>query len=112
MSDLKKLLIETYRIDPKSIYDYHIVVIGLKFIKIRDYLIIKGKIYYEDLNNKIYVAIVYGGIGHKNPAYLAMQLIENKIIINISAKEGLINQHTIEGVINEFKAEFKDYIEE
>ncbi|MBR4570098.1 MAG: hypothetical protein IKO19_05460 [Candidatus Riflebacteria bacterium] len=111
MSDLKKFLKDTYDMEIQNIEQFQFKVHNLRFEKIRDYLIMHGNILSEDLNEKIYIAIVYGGIAHKNPAYLAIQLTEC-IIINISAKEGLFDQHTIEGVINEFKAEFKDYIEE
>jgi len=48
----------------------------------------------------------------KNPAITAFQLENDFLQIAISAKEGLINQHTSEGVAYEIRKSLERYIKE
>lgn len=82
----------------------------LQFLKLRDILIGIGKIYFEDLERQVYVANIGGGASKKNPVSMAICLGKEQLQISMYAKEGLINQHTCEGVINELKRLLQKYI--
>ena len=107
---LNNVLIQTFDIPQCPIETYSFEVIDLPFLKIRDVLMVLGKIYLEDTEDQIYVATIKSGFFKKNNAYLALQLKENCLNISISAKEGLINQHTTEGALNEFKSKISKYL--
>ena len=107
---INDVLLQTFDISTDTIENYSFEISDLSFMKIRDVLMVLGKIYLEDKENQIYVATVKSGFFKKNNAYMALQLNENCLNISISAKEGLINQHTIEGALNEFKSKISKYL--
>jgi hypothetical protein len=110
MIELKKKLVDVCHINLNSISEYKYDVSNLKMEKIRDYLMLKGEIIQEDTVNKMYLGFIYGGFANKNKAFVCMRLSSNLLEIAIHAKEGIIKQKTIEGVINEFKDYFKEYM--
>ncbi len=87
----------------KKIRNYTLSANGLTFSQLRDALIVMGRILLEDTKTHIYVARVNGGFLKKNSAYLALYLDNDSLLISAYAKEGIINQHTCEGAINELK---------
>ena len=109
---LDELLINRVNAKEEKIIHNKYQVEGLAILKIRDILMIKGKIYLEDLENSIYLARINGGWRKRNPAYLAIRLVNNELCLSVYAREGIINQHTSEGVINDFKNTIEKYIKE
>lgn len=107
--ELNRLLEEFAVVNMKKIENCEIAVKGISLMKIRDILIGMGTILKEDTAKKIYVAVLMGGFAHKNKATAVFKLSSNKILISIYAKEGIINQHTCEGIIDEFKEAIKEY---
>ena len=83
---------------------------GFSLIRLRDALMKMGRIHSEDLENHTYVAVLPGGIRKRNRAVVAFELSEKKLLIAAYAEEGLIKQHTVEGVINEFEDSIKRFI--
>jgi hypothetical protein len=69
-----------------------------------------GKVKKEDLENNIYIATIPGGIAKKNYAVVVLELSENELKLAAYADEGLINQHTSNGAINEFEKHLSKYI--
>lgn len=84
---------------------------GLTILKLRDIIISLGQIYYEDLENNIYIASICGGFLKKNPATTAFKLESGRLTIAISANEGLIKQDTCEVVIHEIRKKMESFIE-
>lgn len=110
--ELNSLLANTVKVDMAKVNNIELPVIGLSFMKLRDILISLGKIYYEDLDKQVYIVRIFGGVLKKNPAITAFQLENGVLQIAISANEGLINQHTSEGVAYEIKKSLERYITE
>lgn len=114
-NELNKLLIEVGTIEDKRIKDIKNVafkVSNLPFLKLRDILLTRGQIFLEDLEKQIYCACINGGFGRLNPVLLVVQLKEDYMYISIYAREGLIKQHTSEGVLDEIRESLKNYIYE
>lgn len=109
-SKLNNVLLKTFDISEDTIENYSLEVNNLPFLKLRDILMKLGTIYLEDFENQIYVATIKGGFFKMNNAHTAIQLDENCLKLSISAKEGLLNQHTIEGAINELKNNIIKYL--
>ncbi len=109
-SKMNEILINDYSAKPDRIINEEIVTEGLSFRKIRDVLICIGTIHFEDLESQIYIASINAGIKKKNKACMVLEMVENVIYIAVYAKEGLIDQHTSEGAINEFSGKIKEYI--
>lgn len=113
--ELNKMLIEKGVIEEKRVKDIKNIafkVRNLPFLKLRDVLLTRGQIHFEDLEKQIYGACINGGLGKRNPALLMVQLKNNFLYISIYAKEGLIKQHTSEGVLDEIKESLRNYIYE
>ncbi len=87
----------------KAIQNKTIESNGLSMRKLSEVLVLLGKVHREDLVNNTYVAEIPGGIANKNHAVVALELSENALKIAAYAEEGLINQHTSEGVIKEIE---------
>ena len=96
-------------VNTQKIINETIPVNNFSFMRLRDVLIKTGKILSEDFDHQVYIASIKGGFAKRNNATVAFQLLEDKIVIAAYADEGLINQHTCEGVINEFKRTIADY---
>ena len=79
-------------------------------MKLRDILITIGKVHLEDIPNNIYVAMIPGGFAKKNYAIAIFKLLEQELDLAVYAEEGIINQHTSKGVINEFTKCIEQYI--
>ena len=107
--ELNNILAEYTDVEQDKIQNYTISVNGLYFLKLRDTLIKLGKIYSEDIEKQVYVASINGGFAKKNPATLAISLEEYYLRISIFSNEGIFNQHTSEGVINELKKALEFY---
>lgn len=87
----------------KKIQNLTISANELTFSQLRDILIIMGRVLLEDTKRHIYIVRANGGALKGNSAYLALHLDSGCLLIAAYAKEGIINQHTCEGVINELK---------
>ena len=109
-TELNSVLIDNTSADPKTISNETYRVYGLTLIKLRDILYRIGSICYEDLETGVYVASLKGGIKKKNTTVLALYLENEALKISVSAKEGIIKQHTKEDVLYELKKSLKDYI--
>ncbi len=107
---LNKELISAFKVDEKKIRNEILNVNNLPLIKLRDILLSLGSIYREDLDQNMYLAIIYGGTKHRNKANIALKLLDGELFISIFAKEGLIKQNTCEGVINELRKRIEKYI--
>lgn len=94
----------------KKIMNKSFFISGLSMIKLRDILVEIGKIHAEDIQNGTYVAVIPGGFAKKNYAVTVFELSETEIKIAAYADEGIINQHTSEGVINEFTKRIEQYV--
>ena len=108
--ELNEILTNEANVKKRKIKNTTINVTGLNFLKLRDVIMSIGKIYCEDLEKQVYVANIGGGISKKNPALMAFCLEDEQLQISMYAKEGLIKQHTCEGVINELKGLLQEYI--
>ena len=109
--DLEQMLIDTFEVNPKYTENHVFKVRDLKILQLRDALVQIGQIIRENLEHKEYVATIGAGFLKSNIAYLALRLENNKLYISINAKEGLINQHTCKGAINELKRKLGEFIE-
>ena len=94
----------------KKIQNISFYVEGLTFQKLQAILVKLGEIYREDITNNYCVAIIPGGFAKKNYAVVMVELKDNKIKIASYADEGIINQHTSEGVLHELKKNIETYI--
>lgn len=89
-----------YDVDNNEIDKKEINNKGISFLKIRDFLYSIGSIENEDLDNKIYTAIIKVGLFKLNYAVVAIKYTEKKIIIWAYSKEGLLNLHSAKKAIN------------
>lgn len=110
--ELNKLLLDNINIRNHEVENVEWSIKGLRFLKLRDILIVIGKIAYEDLENQVYIAIINGGWFKRNRAYTAFHLSNDTLKIAITADEGLFNQHTCKGVLNELRKSLEKYINE
>ena len=85
-------------------------VTGLSMPKVRDLLFKLGEIQKEDLKNNTYIAMIPGGLFKKNCAVVLLELKKDQLRVAAYAEEGLINQHTVKGVLNELEENIKQYI--
>lgn len=108
-SSINKKLIDVCGAKEKKIVNDTFAVVGLTLLKLRDILVRMGKIHLEDSENSIYVAIIPGGFAKRNYATVVLQLNEDNVKIAAYADEGIIKQHTSEGVINEFRKCIEQY---
>lgn len=109
---INKILIKNTIVKEDKIVNKSIKTNGLTFIKLRDVLFKLGKIHKEILEDNIYIAVINGGLLKKNKAYVVLQLYEKELIIASYADEGILNQHTSGGVIDEITRNIGQYIEE
>ncbi len=96
----------------KMILNATFAVNNLDFRKLAFILIEIGKIEREDLKNNIYVVTIPAGIAKKNYSVVAIELSHSLLKIAAYSQEGIINQHTSEGAINEIKKHISEYIKE
>lgn len=108
--ELNQILMTTADVNADKIQNYSIPIEGLSFLKLRDTLMESGKICVEDTEKQVYVASIKGGVSKRNTAVLAVSLTKYSLLVSIYSKEGLINQHTSEGVVNGLKRALKAYI--
>lgn len=109
VQELNNLLSGIVDVNIDSIQNYELNVSNISFLKLRDVIIELGRIYAEDAEKQVYIVRIYGGFFKKNPTITAFHLEGNRVKIAISVREGIINQHTCEDVINEIKRRFKYY---
>ena len=107
--ELNEILKNETNVKESKIRNTTIDVNGLQFLKLRDIIMERGKIFLEDTDKQVYVASIGGGISKKNPVLMALCLENEQLQISMYAKEGLINQHTCEGVIDELKRSLQKY---
>ncbi len=110
--ELDQVLIDTFNVNPKQTRRHVFRVRGLEFLKLRDVLLKMGHIVTENFDAQEYVATIGAGFLNSNTAYIAFKLEGNELYVSVSAKEGLISQHTCEGAVNELKNNLKEFIEE
>lgn len=78
--------------------------------KLRDILSIMGNI--ERYKEKsFYIASASGGIAKRNHAFIATELGTGILKVAVYSEEGIINQHTSEGVLYEFERKIEKYID-
>ena len=107
--ELTFILKKAVKIEERNVQYSHIAVKNLSILKLRDILIECSKILFEDINDSVYVAEFRSGFLKKNSAVAALKLEQNQIIVAVYAKEGILNQRTAEGAINEIREKIKKY---
>ena len=112
IKQLNDIMMSTFDIDVSKVCSYSFKVNGLTYKKLRDCLYILGKIVYESEKEQIYLTNIKGGFFHLNIVIAGFQLTNTTLYISLYAREGIIEQHTNEGVINEIRKQFKDVIKE
>lgn len=112
VEELDRLLGDVFLVDPKNTEHFVFGIHDLTVLKVRDVLMEIGHIKQENLERQEYVATMGAGFCKSNIAYLATRIEENKLYVSVNAREGLINQHTRKGAINELRRKLKEYIEE
>lgn len=108
--ELDEILSAHTNVEMRKILHYSFAVTGLSFLKIRDILMMKDTILFEDLENRVYVAYIRAGFMKKSYAKAAIHLNNNQLLISIYAKEGIIDQSICKGAVNELEKSFKKYI--
>ena len=83
---------------------------GLSIEKLRDILIKIGDISIEDKENNTYIAVIPGGFLKKNYSSVAIELSNNELVVAAFSNEGIINQHTTDGVIDEIERSISEYL--
>lgn len=111
VDELNQLLIDVFQVNPKQTRKYVFKVRNLKLMKLRDVLLQIGHITQENISARQYVVTMGAGFLKSNIAFLALGLDGDKLYVSVNAKEGLINQHTCEGAINELKKYLGGFIE-
>ena len=109
---LNEILLSKVVVNNHEVIDSEWEVEGLSFLKLRDILIVKGKVLFEDLDQQVYVAAIRGGWLKLNTSYLAFHLCNEKLQIAAIADEGVFKQHTSEGALNELRKSLDKYIKE
>ena len=101
--DLKALLMEYNCPSLDLVHEGAIPECTLSFLQLRDALLVRGKILYEDLDNQVYVAFLRAGFGNMSNVLMAIQLYGNNIIVAGYAKEGYVKQKIWEKTFTELK---------
>lgn len=109
-TEINKLLVEQCDAIAEKILNCSYQVQNLTIAKLRDILIMMGRIHFEDLEKNIYIALIPGGIRKKNTAYVVFRLVDDELHIAAYSDEGLIKQNTSKGVIDEIGKIFDKYI--
>ena len=109
-SKINKFLCEKTIVKEAQIVNMTYKVKNLSFMRIRDILYGLGTIYFEDLAESMYFAVLPGGFMKKNNVYTAVELNADMLKIALFANEGIIKQHTCEGALNGIERQLKDYI--
>lgn len=110
-NEFNKIISVIADIDIQNVFNDEFRIKKLNIYNLRDILISLGKIHYEDLENNIYIVSIYGGFFKKNRALVAFHLEEKRIMIAISANEGIIDQHTCREVYYEIRKKLEKFIE-
>ena len=110
--ELNQILKNTAPVVEQKILNLSISVMDLSILKLRDILQRIGRIQKELLEDNTYVVVIPGGFFKKNYAVIAIKLCDNELLMAAYADEGLINQHTCEGTINELRRNIKQFIRE
>ena len=108
--ELDEILSAHTNVERQKIMHYSFAVTGLSFLKIRDILMMKGTILFEDLENRVYVAYIRAGFMKKSYAKAAFHLEDDQLLISIYAEEGIIDQSICKGAVNELEKSLKKYI--
>lgn len=109
---LNEILLSKVVVNNQKIINSEWKVEGLSLLKLRDILVIKGKVLFEDLDQQVYVAAIRGGWLRFNTSFAAFHLCNEKLQIAVISDEGVFKQHTSEGVLNELKESLGKYIKE
>ena len=83
---LNKELINNFGAKEKEILNEFFEVEQLNLMKLRDILLGLGKIYKEDLEQNIYIAIIDGGLCKKNKAVAGFCLTKEGLSVAVYAK--------------------------
>ncbi len=102
---LNKILSDCTDVKVEKIKNATIEVNNFPFIRLRNIFIENGTIHQEDIQNNVYVAVVKGGLGNKNPAWVAAYCGSESVLLAVYSREGLINQHTSDTVIKKIRSE-------
>lgn len=109
--ELGRLLVDTFQVDPKNTEVHVFRIRGLKALKLRDTLMQMGRISLEGHDGQEYVASIGAGFFKSNTAYLALRIEGDRLYVAVNAREGLIDQRTCKGAINELKEKLGEFIE-
>lgn len=109
---LLNALKDIYEIEEKNIVEEKQPVNNLTLFKLRDSLIIIGKIISEDIENQIYVAEVNVGVASLAKALLVVHLSEEYLYMISYAEEGIIKQNLAKKAITNLEVQLKDYIKD
>ncbi len=88
--------------EEKNILFKEIETQNLSLIKLREIIYSIGNLLEEDETNRIFICTVKSGHLNLNTAYVAIQLLDNKVSFAIYAREGLIKQNTSKKVLDLF----------
>lgn len=102
-SEINNILCEKASVRKDKIINAAIYAPDYNLLKLRELLMTKGKVYLELEDKKAYIATIKGGFLNLNHATVAVMLNGDYLLIASYAEEGLINQHTSEGVLNELR---------
>ena len=80
---------------------------GMTILRLRDTILVNGwRILLEDLERQVYITSIKGGFLRMNKADVALHLCDKQLRIALYAREGILNQHTSEDVLNEIQRVF------
>lgn len=109
-SNINSILCDKFGADITRIVNKSYKTQGLSLSNLAHISYILGNEVFEDLEEGYYIAVIPGGLLNQNSATVLLELNNDELNIAAYAKEGLINQHTVEGVINEIEDRIKQYI--
>ena len=108
--NINRKLVDVCGANEKKIVNRYYRVELLSYNDLGNILLTIGNIHITNEEEGVYVATINGGVMKKNYATVVIELQDEKIRIAVYADEGIINQHTSEGVINEFERYINKYI--
>lgn len=107
---INEILKDTCKVKESKILNKTFKVENLTMRSLAWILLEIGKVKQEDLENNIYIATIPGGIAKKNYAVVVIELTERALRLAAYADEGLINQHTSKGAVDELEKHLSQYI--
>ena len=97
--ELNEILVEYGEVEKEKIQNATIKTGEISIMRLRNVLIINGKILEEYLEKNLYIATVNGGLAKMSKAWVVAELDKDCVKLAVYAKEGLIKQNISQGVI-------------